>query len=77
MFGEEEAVGRRNVGFGTMQPLVPVAMLAGQLDALLKQFPKAKLHQFDSVSRDNVRAGSLMAFGEIVEATRREFADLR
>ncbi len=41
--------------------------LAAQLEALLKKFPKAKWHQFDSVSRDNVREGARMAFGEIVE----------
>jgi molybdopterin-containing oxidoreductase family iron-sulfur binding subunit len=41
--------------------------LASQFDALLKRFPKAKLHQFESISRDNVREGARLAFGEVVE----------
>jgi MoCo/4Fe-4S cofactor protein with predicted Tat translocation signal len=41
--------------------------VAAQLDALLKKFPQAKVYSFDSVSRDNVREGARLAFGEIVE----------
>lgn len=41
--------------------------LAAQLEALLKKFPKATIHSFDSISRDNVREGARLAFGEIVE----------
>ncbi|HWC60217.1 MAG TPA: TAT-variant-translocated molybdopterin oxidoreductase, partial [Verrucomicrobiae bacterium] len=41
--------------------------IAAQFDALLQKYPKAKLHQFDSVSRDNIRAGARLAFGEMVE----------
>jgi MoCo/4Fe-4S cofactor protein with predicted Tat translocation signal len=45
--------------------------LAAQLDALLKKFPQAKLHQFDAISRDNVREGARVAFGELVETQHR------
>ena len=41
--------------------------LAAQLRALLKRFPRAKWHQFDSLPRDNVREGARIAFGEILE----------
>jgi MoCo/4Fe-4S cofactor protein with predicted Tat translocation signal len=45
--------------------------LAAQLDGLLKKFPQAKLHSFESVSRDNVREGARMAFGQFVETQHR------
>jgi MoCo/4Fe-4S cofactor protein with predicted Tat translocation signal len=41
--------------------------VAAQLAALLKKFPKAKLYQFDSICRDNIRKGAQLAFGEVVE----------
>jgi molybdopterin-containing oxidoreductase family iron-sulfur binding subunit len=41
--------------------------LSAQLEAWLTKFPKAKLHSFESLSRDNVRAGAQMAFGQMVE----------
>ncbi|MDB6057204.1 MAG: molybdopterin oxidoreductase, iron-sulfur binding subunit, partial [Verrucomicrobiales bacterium] len=42
--------------------------LVGQLEALLKKFPKARVYQFDPVCRDNVREGAKLAFGEYLEA---------
>jgi molybdopterin-containing oxidoreductase family iron-sulfur binding subunit len=42
--------------------------LAAQLGALLEQLPRAKWHQFDAVHRDQVRAGSRLAFGEVVSS---------
>src|SRR5439155_22139483 len=41
--------------------------LVGQLEPLLKKFPKARVYQYDPVCRDNVREGSKLAFGEYVE----------
>jgi molybdopterin-containing oxidoreductase family iron-sulfur binding subunit len=41
--------------------------MAGQLQRLLREYPKAKWHQFEPVHRDNVRAGSHLAFGKAVE----------
>ncbi len=38
-----------------------------QIQAILKKFPKAKWHQYEPVNRDNVKAGAVLAFGEIVE----------
>jgi len=41
--------------------------LADQFHGILQAFPQAKWHQYDPVSRDNVRAGSQAAFGQAVE----------
>lgn len=41
--------------------------LVGQLEQLLKRFPKARLCQFDAICRDNVLEGAKLAFGEMVE----------
>jgi MoCo/4Fe-4S cofactor protein with predicted Tat translocation signal len=43
--------------------------LAAQLEQILERFPQARWHQYDSLARDNVRAGSELAFGEVVETT--------
>jgi MoCo/4Fe-4S cofactor protein with predicted Tat translocation signal len=40
--------------------------LAGQLQAILAEFPQAKWHQYEPVNRDNARRGALIAFGEDV-----------
>jgi MoCo/4Fe-4S cofactor protein with predicted Tat translocation signal len=41
--------------------------LGAQLQELLAEFPAAKWHQWEASSRDNLRAGAVMAFGEPVE----------
>jgi len=41
--------------------------LAAQLKELLLRLPEARWHQWDPASRENVRAGSRLAFGEYVE----------
>ncbi len=59
----------RNKGAGLriLTGTVTSPSLGDQLHDLLTQFPQAQWHQYEAVSRDNVRAGSQMAFGEIVE----------
>ncbi len=42
--------------------------LANQIATVLKQYPNAKWHQYDPLSRDNVKAGAQMAFGQAVDA---------
>ncbi|HTL18295.1 MAG TPA: 4Fe-4S dicluster domain-containing protein, partial [Patescibacteria group bacterium] len=42
--------------------------LAAQLQELHRRFPEAKWHQYEPISRDYVRAGSRLAFGEPVES---------
>jgi MoCo/4Fe-4S cofactor protein with predicted Tat translocation signal len=41
--------------------------LAAQLKSVLSHYPGARWHQWDPISRDNVRKGSQVAFGEIVD----------
>ena len=41
--------------------------LAEQMHGLLKQYPQAKWHVYEPVNRDNVLAGTHMAFGQAVE----------
>jgi len=51
--------------------------LAAQLQAVLAKFPAARWHQFEPVSRDTVRAGARLAFGETVNTIHRvEAADV-
>jgi MoCo/4Fe-4S cofactor protein with predicted Tat translocation signal len=45
--------------------------LAAQIDQFLEQFPGARWHQYDPLARDNVRAGTELAYGEILETTYR------
>ena len=45
--------------------------LAAQLQAVLAKFPAARWHQFEPVSRDTVRAGARLAFGETVNTIHR------
>ena len=41
--------------------------LAGQLGAIGEQFPEAKWHSYEPVTRDAIRAGCRLAFGEDLE----------
>ena len=58
---------RQGAGLRFLTEMVTSPTLAGQFEALLEKFPRAKWHQFDSISRDNIREGARLAFGEIVE----------
>jgi MoCo/4Fe-4S cofactor protein with predicted Tat translocation signal len=42
--------------------------LADQIEVLLKKYPNAKWHQYEPISRDNIREGAKLAFGELVDA---------
>jgi molybdopterin-containing oxidoreductase family iron-sulfur binding subunit len=55
------------VGLRILTETVTSPALHSQIQALRKQFPEAKWHQYEPGSRDNVREGSMLAFGEIVE----------
>ncbi|MBV9735548.1 MAG: 4Fe-4S dicluster domain-containing protein [Acidisphaera sp.] len=48
--------------------------LARQIDALLAQFPAARWHQWEPISRDAVRAGAVLAYGRPVAAIPRPAA---
>jgi molybdopterin-containing oxidoreductase family iron-sulfur binding subunit len=42
--------------------------LVSQLQALLAQYPSAKWSQWEPLTRDNIREGARLAFGQVVEA---------
>jgi MoCo/4Fe-4S cofactor protein with predicted Tat translocation signal len=54
-------------GLRLLTETVTSPTLVEQVQALLKEFPKAKWYQYDPVTRDNARAGIKLAFGEDVE----------
>ncbi len=41
--------------------------LAAQLESVLSRYPQARWHQWEPISRDSVRRGSWLAFGEAVD----------
>ena len=67
----------QGAGLRFLTETVTSPTLATQSKQLLEKFPKATWHQFDPVSRDSIREGARLAFGEIVEAQYRfEQADV-
>jgi molybdopterin-containing oxidoreductase family iron-sulfur binding subunit len=66
VIGAQKAVrgaGMRLLTHGVLSPT-----LASQIRGLQQSFPEMKWHQWEPVNRDAVRAGSILAFGEYVEA---------
>jgi MoCo/4Fe-4S cofactor protein with predicted Tat translocation signal len=64
----QEQQARKGAGLRFLTETVTSPSLAAQLDDLLKRFPGAKWHQYEPITRDNVREGARLAFGESVEA---------
>lgn len=66
---ELRAMHLRNRGLGLrfLTGTIVSPSLGDQLQDLLREFPQAQWHQYEPVSRDNVREGARMAFGEYVE----------
>ena len=64
-------------GFRLLTGPISSPTLAEQIRALLRMYPKAKWHQYSPLHRDNVVAGSMLAFGQAVETQYRlEGADV-
>ena len=64
-------------GFRLLTGPVSSPTLFNQIQLLLKMYPKAKWHQYSPLHRDNVLAGSMLAFGQAVETQYRlEGADV-
>ncbi len=57
----------QGVGLRVLSGPITSPTLAAQRQQLLERFPQARWYQYDPISRDNVRAGANLAFGEIVE----------
>ena len=53
----------KGAGLRILTETITSPSLAAQIQALLKEFPEAKWHQWEPCSRDNVRAGVLNAIG--------------
>jgi MoCo/4Fe-4S cofactor protein with predicted Tat translocation signal len=54
-------------GLRVLTGTVTSPTLAAQLDALVSTYPQARWHQWDAISRDNVRKGAMLAYGTAVE----------
>ena len=63
----EEQSPRHGAGIRILTETLTSPTLAAQIQAVLKKFPAAGWHQYQPISRDNVREGASLAFGEIVE----------
>ena len=57
----------QGAGLRLLTETITSPTLAAQIQDLLKKYPNAKWHQYEPNGRDNVREGSVMAFGEVVE----------
>ena len=64
----EKMVGKKGAGLRFLTRTVTSATLSAQLASLLKAFPEAKWHAYEPVSRDAVRAGTALAFGDAHES---------
>jgi MoCo/4Fe-4S cofactor protein with predicted Tat translocation signal len=58
---------RRGAGLRVLTGTVTSPTLAAQIRTLVSDFPGARWHRWEGVPRDNVRAGSRMAFGADLE----------
>ncbi len=63
----EAQLPKHGAGVRILTETVTSPTLATQIQAVLKKFPAAQWHQYQPISRDNVREGARLAFGEIVE----------
>jgi MoCo/4Fe-4S cofactor protein with predicted Tat translocation signal len=61
-----ELLTRRGAGLRILTGIVTSPSLADQIQSVLAQFPEAKWHQYEPCSRDSVREGAKLAFGEYV-----------
>jgi MoCo/4Fe-4S cofactor protein with predicted Tat translocation signal len=62
-----ELAARSGDGLYVLTETVASPTLGQQLEDLLRTYPQAQWHQYDPLSRDSVRAGAQLAFGETAE----------
>ncbi len=65
------ALGRGGERLRILTGTVTSPTLGSQLQEILKRFPRAEWHQYDPVTGDSARDGSLLAFGRSVNTTYR------
>lgn len=58
---------RNGAGLRLLTETITSPTLAGQIQALLEEFPEARWSQYEPVNRDNIREGAMLAFGEEVQ----------
>ena len=58
-------------GFRILTGTITSPLVSGQIQALLKLYPKAKWHQWEPAGNDGAREGSKMAFGRYVNTVYR------
>jgi molybdopterin-containing oxidoreductase family iron-sulfur binding subunit len=63
----KEQATTKGAGLRFLTETVTSPTLASQLNDLQKRFPAAKWCQFDPITRDNIRLGAQLAFGEFIE----------
>jgi molybdopterin-containing oxidoreductase family iron-sulfur binding subunit len=61
----------KGAGLRILTEAITSPSLAAQIQALLKEFPEAKWHQWEPCSRDNAREGARVAFGRDVNTVYR------
>jgi Fe-S-cluster-containing dehydrogenase component len=59
--------GSHGAGLHILTGTVTSPTLAAQIDSLLQQYPEAQWHQWEPISRDAVRRGATMAYGQPVD----------
>jgi MoCo/4Fe-4S cofactor protein with predicted Tat translocation signal len=59
--------GTQGAGLRILTGTVTSPTLASQLQQVLNELPSARWHQWEPVSRDSVRVGAKLAFGEVVD----------
>ncbi len=62
----DQQAGKKGAGVRILTETVISPALGDQLQQVLKRYPEAKWHQWEPVNRDNIRAGSALAFGDYV-----------
>lgn len=62
---------KQGAGFRLLTETISSPTMAEQIQTFLKQFPKAKWHQWEPCTRDNAREGSRLAFGQYLNTTYR------
>ncbi|MEP7220930.1 MAG: TAT-variant-translocated molybdopterin oxidoreductase, partial [Bacteroidota bacterium] len=68
---QTEWKGDGGAGLRILTETITSPTLADQIHQLLTAYPAAKWHQYEPTSRDNVREGARLAFGDVVETTYR------
>src|SRR5579863_10229811 len=63
--------GNNGSGVRLLTPTITSPTLGDQINAFLKAYPSAKWVQYESVTRDNIRDGAKLAFGEYVNTVYR------